>query len=82
MFRDYTKSHSITYADLMVRFLLKEAPKRKSFQIQVCKLEGWLDDSEAHGQVLLERYRACCGYTSGCRRWRRLTLKTSSPNAC
>ena len=58
LFRDYTKSHSITFADLMVRFLLKEAPKHKSFQMQAYKLEGWLEDSEAHGQVLLERYRA------------------------
>lgn len=58
LFRDYTKSHNITFADLMVRFLLKEAPKHKSFQMQAYKMEGWLEDSEARGQVVLEGYRA------------------------
>ncbi|UUZ77443.1 hypothetical protein LP414_09585 [Polaromonas sp. P1(28)-13] len=57
LFRDYTKSHHVTFADLMVRFLLKEAPKHKSFQMQAYKLEGWLEDSESHGLDLLERYR-------------------------
>jgi hypothetical protein len=64
LFREYTKSHSITYADLMVRFLLKEAPKHRSFQMQAYKLEGRIEDSEAHAQVLLERYRATL-YESG-----------------
>ena len=57
LFRDYTKSHSNTYTDLMVRFLLKDAPKHKSFQIQACEPEGWLDDSEvAKGR---RSYRCC-----------------------
>jgi integrase len=58
LFADYTASLKVSFAELVVRYLLEEAPSHKSHQILAYSLEGWLDDSGADGARLLEDYRA------------------------
>jgi integrase len=54
---DYTKSASTTFAQLLVRFLLEESARRRSFALEAYKIEGWLADSGSIGMKLLQRYR-------------------------
>jgi hypothetical protein len=42
LFIDYTSALKVTFADLIVRFLLDEAWKTKSGQVLAYSLEGWL----------------------------------------
>ncbi|MHB8494064.1 MAG: hypothetical protein ACYC9Z_03230 [Casimicrobiaceae bacterium] len=56
-FVDYTKAHNITLAELLVRFLLDESSRRRSCELERYKIEGWLCDSGAAGQTLLQSYR-------------------------
>lgn len=57
LFVDYTASLKVSLAELMVRYLLEEAPKHKSHQVLSYSLEGWLADSGPVGLELLEKYR-------------------------
>lgn len=57
IFVDYTVSRKITLAELLVRYLLEEAPRQKSRKILEYSLEGWLADSGPAGEALLARYR-------------------------
>ena len=57
LFVDYTASLKVSLADLIVRYLLDEAPKHKSHQVLAYSLEGWLADSGPAGRELLEKYR-------------------------
>lgn len=58
LFIDYTQSHKVTFADLLVRYLAEEVPKLpRSKGLLLCKIEGWLEDSGPRGVELLERYR-------------------------
>lgn len=47
LFINYTKSNQVSFADLMIRYLLEEAPKHKSCQMLACKIEGWLEATPA-----------------------------------
>ena len=58
LFVDYTVSLKVTVADLMVRYLLDEAPRHKSRKSLEYFFEGLLADSGPPGQRLLEDYRA------------------------
>lgn len=58
LFIDYTSALKVTFADLIVRFLLDEAWKTKSGQVLAYSLEGWLEDSGPRGVEMLQRYRA------------------------
>lgn len=57
LFVDYTASLKVSLAELMVRYLLEEAPKHKSYQVLAYSLEGWLADSGPAGLELLNKYR-------------------------
>ncbi len=57
LFVDYTASLKVTLAQLIVRYLLEEAPKHKSHQVLAYSLEGWLADSGPAGRELLDGYR-------------------------
>lgn len=57
IFVDYTISRKITLGELLVRYLLEEAPRQKSRKILEYSLEGWLADSGPAGEALLARYR-------------------------
>lgn len=57
LFVDYTASLKVSLADLIVRYLLEEAPKHKSHRVIAYSLEGWLADSGPAGNDLLARYR-------------------------
>ncbi|MCS4509294.1 hypothetical protein [Xylophilus ampelinus] len=56
LFTDYTISHKVTLAQLMVRYLLDEAPRHKSRQVLAYSIEGWLADSGPAGVPLVEEY--------------------------
>lgn len=58
IFVDYAKSFNATFAELLVRYLREEAPRRpKSQDLLAYKIEGWLEDSGEKGQKLLQQYR-------------------------
>lgn len=57
LFIDYTAALKVTFADLVVRYLLDEAWKTKSGQVLAYTLEGWLEDSGPRGAEMLQRYR-------------------------
>lgn len=57
LFVDYTAALKVTFADLIVRYLLDEAPRKKSGQVLAYALEGWLEDSGPRGVALLTSYR-------------------------
>lgn len=57
LFVDYTASLKVSLAQLIVRYLLEEAPKHKSHRVLAYSLEGWLADSGPAGEALLDRYR-------------------------
>lgn len=57
LFIDYTAALKVTFADLLVRYLLDEAWKTKSGQVLAYTLEGWLEDSGPRGVEMLQRYR-------------------------
>ena len=57
LFTDYTVSLKVSLADLIVRYLLEEAPKHKSHKVLAYSLEGWLADSGLAGTKLLDAYR-------------------------
>ncbi|WP_085318450.1 site-specific integrase [Derxia lacustris] len=57
LFVDYTASLKVSLAELIVRYLLEEAPKHKSHQVLAYSLEGWLADSGSAGLELLKKYR-------------------------
>lgn len=57
LFVDYTASLRVTAADLLVRYLLEEAPRHKSRDVLCYSLEGWLADSGPAGLAQLEHYR-------------------------
>lgn len=57
LFVDYTAGLKVTFADLIVRYLLDEAWKAKSGKVLAYSLEGWLADSGPKGQEMLSRYR-------------------------
>lgn len=57
LFVDYTVSLKVSLAELVVRYLLEEAPKHKSHQVLAYSLEGWLADSGPAGLALLDKYR-------------------------
>lgn len=55
LFRDYTKAHLTTFAELLVRYLREF--KRKSSRVIAYKIEAWLEDSGPNGQRLLAEHR-------------------------
>lgn len=57
LFTDYTVSLKVSLGDIIVRYLLEEAPKHKSHKVLAYSLEGWLTDSGPAGLRLLEAYR-------------------------
>ena len=57
LFVDYTVSLKATLGDLMVRYLLDEAPRHKSRKILEYFFEGLLADSGSAGERLLKEYR-------------------------
>jgi hypothetical protein len=57
LFVDYAASLKVSLADLIVRYLLDEAPKHKSHRVIAYSLEGWLADSGPDGLKLLAKYR-------------------------
>ncbi|KGW85329.1 integrase [Burkholderia pseudomallei] len=45
LFRDYTKAHNVTFADLIRRYAEEEGPKHKGWEtVEKYKCRGWLDD--------------------------------------
>jgi len=45
LFRDYTKAHQVTFADLIRRYSAEEGPKHKGWEkVEKYKCLGWLDD--------------------------------------
>lgn len=58
IFIDYSKSFNATFAELLVRYLREEAPRRPQSQdLLAYKIEGWLEDSGPKGEKLLQEYR-------------------------
>lgn len=57
LFIDYTAALKVTFADVLVRYLLEEAGKKKSGEVLAYVLEGWLEDSGPRGVELLTQYR-------------------------
>lgn len=57
LFIDYTDALKVTFADVLVRYLLEEAGKKKSGAVLAYVLEGWLEDSGPRGVELLTQYR-------------------------
>lgn len=57
LFIDYTAALKVTFADLIVRFLLEETWRKRGGKIQAYSLEGWLEDSGPRGVALLASYR-------------------------
>lgn len=57
LFIDYTAALKVTFADLIVRYLLEEAWRKKSGKVLTYVLEGWLEDSGPRGEALLASYR-------------------------
>jgi len=56
LFTDYTISRKVSLAQLMVRYLLEEAPRHKSHRVLAYSIEGWLADSGPAGAALVEEY--------------------------
>ncbi|HMO48292.1 MAG TPA: hypothetical protein PKB14_19985 [Rubrivivax sp.] len=54
LFIDYTAALKVTFAEIIVRYLLEEAGRSKSGPIVAYTLEGWLEDSGSRGVELLE----------------------------
>ncbi|AQV95651.1 site-specific integrase [Cupriavidus necator] len=45
LFRDYTKAHNVTFADLIRRYAEEEGPKHRGWEtVEKYKCRGWLDD--------------------------------------
>ncbi|QKL60742.1 site-specific integrase [Ralstonia solanacearum] len=45
LFRDYTKAHNVSFADLIRRYMAEEGPKHKGWEkVEKYKCQGWLDD--------------------------------------
>ncbi|MRT01409.1 tyrosine-type recombinase/integrase [Ralstonia pickettii] len=45
LFRDYTKAHNVSFADLIRRYMEEEGPKHKGWhKVERYKCQGWLDD--------------------------------------
>jgi len=57
LFRDYTAALKVSFADIVVRYLLEETGRKKSGQVLAYALEGWLEDSGPRGIELLAQYR-------------------------
>lgn len=57
LFIDYTKAHNTSLAELLVRYLETEVPRKKSADLERYKIEGWLEDSGAQGVRLLQAHR-------------------------
>lgn len=57
LFRDYTAALKVSFADIVVRYLLDETARKKSGQVTAYTLEGWLEDSGPRGVELLTQYR-------------------------
>ena len=57
LFIDYTASLRVSFADIVVRYLLEETKDTESGKIGAYLLEGWLEDSGPRGVELLARYR-------------------------
>lgn len=55
LFIDYTAALKVSFAELMVRYLLERAWTKKSGKVTAYCLEGWLEDSGPLGAELLER---------------------------
>lgn len=58
LFTDYTAARKVSFADLIVRYLLDEVGRHKSAKVLAYTLEGWLEDSGQRGHELLAGYRA------------------------
>ncbi len=57
LFIDYTAALKVTFADIVVRYLLEETSRKKSGEVLAYVLEGWLEDSGPRGIELLAQYR-------------------------
>ena len=57
LFIDYTAALKVTFADILVRYLLEETSRKKSGEVLAYVLEGWLEDSGPRGIELLAQYR-------------------------
>ena len=57
LFIDYTASLKVSFADIIVRYLLDEVEDKPSGKICAYLLEGWLEDSGPRGIEMLARYR-------------------------
>jgi len=57
LFIDYTAALKVTFADILVRYLLEETSRKKSGEVLAYVLEGWLEDSGPRGVELLAQYR-------------------------
>lgn len=55
LFRDYTKAHHTTFAELLARYLREF--KQKSAGVLAYKIEAWLQDSGPLGEKLLAAHR-------------------------
>mgnify|MGYP001294737368 CR=1 FL=1 len=55
--KSWVAARQVTVADLIVRYLLEEAPRHKSRRILAYSLENWLADSGTQGEAALDRYR-------------------------
>ncbi|CAZ90268.1 MULTISPECIES: site-specific integrase [Thiomonas] len=57
LYVDYARSHKVTVAQLMVRYLKEKVPKLKSADMLTYKLEAMLMDSGPHGKALVEEFK-------------------------
>lgn len=61
LYVDYARSHKVTVAQLMVRYLKEKVPKLKSADMLTYKLEAMLMDSGPHGKALVEEFKDLVG---------------------
>ncbi|MCX2861349.1 hypothetical protein OOZ63_05800 [Paucibacter sp. PLA-PC-4] len=52
LFVDYTQAHQTSFADLLIRYLKEEAPRKKGFAVIEYQINMWLEDAGYERQDL------------------------------
>lgn len=78
LFVDYTKSHRVTFEDVLVRYMKDEGPRNKGWdKVEKYKCQGWLEDLRAQGPKVTSREEASNGIPTKARGRRMRTPTTA-----
>ncbi len=58
LFVDYTEAHQTSFADLLIRYLKEEAPRKKGFSVIGYQINMWLEDAGYERQDLAALHAA------------------------